>query len=129
MRKTPYKTYSIRMRERAVERMLLGESATRLAEEFGVHRTTLYGGNARWNDGARCGPPAKRGIAETRELKSWKKKLRASKVWWGGNGWNWIFSTVPCEEWRRNGSGTPPVATPHLRRDSQPRAIARRTND
>jgi transposase-like protein len=43
MRKTPYKTYSIRMRERAVERMLLGESATRLAEEFGVHRTTLYG--------------------------------------------------------------------------------------
>jgi len=43
MRKTPYKTYSIRMRERAVERLLLGESATRLAEEFGVHRTTLYG--------------------------------------------------------------------------------------
>ena len=39
MRKTPYKTYSIRMRERAVERMLLGESATRLAEEFGSHRT------------------------------------------------------------------------------------------
>jgi len=43
MRKTPYKSYPIRMRERAVERMLLGESATRLAEEFGVHRTTLYG--------------------------------------------------------------------------------------
>jgi hypothetical protein len=28
MRKTPYKTYPIRMRERAVERLLLGESAT-----------------------------------------------------------------------------------------------------
>src|ERR1700756_5022161 len=44
-----------------------------------------------------------------------------------GNVWNWIVSTVPCEESRRNGSGTPPVATPHLRRDPQPRAIARRT--
>jgi len=43
MRKTPYKSYPIRMRERAVERMLLGEGATRLAEEFGVHRTRLYG--------------------------------------------------------------------------------------
>jgi transposase-like protein len=43
MGKRTYKCYPIRLRERAVERMKLGESATRLAEELGVHRTTLYG--------------------------------------------------------------------------------------
>ena len=43
MGKRSYKTYPMRVRERAVERMLLGENATRLAEELGVHRTTLYG--------------------------------------------------------------------------------------
>jgi transposase-like protein len=36
------KVYSIRFRERAVERLKLGESATRLAKELGIDRTTLY---------------------------------------------------------------------------------------
>lgn len=43
MSKRSYTVYPIRLRERAVERLLLGESATRLAKELGVHRTTLYG--------------------------------------------------------------------------------------
>lgn len=42
MGKRFYKIYPIRFRERAVERLKLGESATRLAQELGVHRTTLY---------------------------------------------------------------------------------------
>ena len=42
MGKRIYKCYPIRFRERAVERLKLGESATRLAEELGVERTTLY---------------------------------------------------------------------------------------
>lgn len=43
MGKRKYTSYSIRLRERAVERLKLGESATQLAKELGVHRTTLYG--------------------------------------------------------------------------------------
>jgi transposase-like protein len=42
MGKRSYKCYPIRFRERAVERLKLGESATRLAKELGVERTTLY---------------------------------------------------------------------------------------
>ena len=59
MRKTPYKTYSIRMRERAVERLLLGESATRLAKELGVHRTTLYGWKRKVEQRRRVRPAGK----------------------------------------------------------------------
>jgi hypothetical protein len=41
MAKRSYKVYPIRLRERAVERMKLGESATRLAKELGVHQMSL----------------------------------------------------------------------------------------
>ena len=42
MGKRFYKICPIRFRERAVERLKLGESATRLSKELDVHRTTLY---------------------------------------------------------------------------------------
>ncbi len=42
MAKRGYTSYPVRLRERAAERLMLGESATRLAKELGVHRTTLY---------------------------------------------------------------------------------------
>lgn len=43
----PYKVYPLRLKERAVERMLLGESATQLSKELGVDRTTYMAGNGR----------------------------------------------------------------------------------
>jgi transposase-like protein len=42
MGKRSYKNYPIRFRERAVERLKLTGNATRLSEELGIHRTTLY---------------------------------------------------------------------------------------
>ncbi len=38
-----YKRYPLRVRERAVERMKLGENISDLARELEVDRTTLYG--------------------------------------------------------------------------------------
>src|SRR5215469_4574958 len=35
--------YSLAFRERAIRRMKLGDNASKLARELGVHRTTLYG--------------------------------------------------------------------------------------
>lgn len=37
-----YKHYPVRFRERAVERMKLGENVSQLARELGIDRTSLY---------------------------------------------------------------------------------------
>lgn len=129
MGKRSWKMYPQRMKERAVERMLLGENVTRLAQELGVDRTTLYGWKRKLERRQRVRLPGSRGISGTCGSRSWKPRWVASKGWWGGSGWSWIFSTVPCEESRRNGSGTPAVAGQHLRRNPQPGAVARRTDD
>ena len=59
MGKRAYKCYPIRLRERAVERLVLGESATRLAKELGVHRTTLYGWKRKVEQRRRVRPAGK----------------------------------------------------------------------
>lgn len=53
----PYKVYPLRLKERAVERMLLGESATQLSKELGVDRTTLYGWKRKIERRGRVRPP------------------------------------------------------------------------
>lgn len=59
MGKRFYKIYPIRFRQRAVERLELGESATRLAQELGVHRTTLYGWKRKIEKRRRARPAGK----------------------------------------------------------------------
>ena len=57
MGKRTWKMYPQRMKERAVERMLLGENISQLARELGVDRTTLYGWKRKLERRKRVRPP------------------------------------------------------------------------
>lgn len=75
MSKRSYKVYPIRLRERAVERMKLGESATRLAKELGVHRTTLYGWKRKVEQRQRVRPAGQRRDARDLRIEELESKV------------------------------------------------------
>ncbi len=125
MRKTPYKTYPIRMRERAVERMLLGESATRLAEELGVHRTTLYGWKRKVERRRRVRPAGKSRDARDVRIEELEAKVArleglVGRQWQELDFFDSALRRVAAKRQRSGGSGdtssTPKSAAAHPRK-------------
>ena len=78
MGKRSYKSYPIRLRERAVERLVLGESATRLAKELGVHRTTLYGWKRKVEQRRRVRPAGK--VRDGRDLRIEELEAKVARL-------------------------------------------------
>ena len=122
------KRYSMRFRQRVVERMQLEDNIVQLSRELGLDRSMMYIWKRKLEKRAygnvRSGEEVN---LRDRQVKELEAKIAGLEGVIGRQALELDFSKVPCE-----GSGRQPraaaMARPHLRRNPKSDPIARRNN-
>ena len=122
------KRYSMRFRQRVVERMQLEKNISQLSRELGLDRSMMYIWKRKLEK--RAYGNVRSGTVNVRDRQI--QELQAGSPGWkgslGGRLWNWIFSKVPCGGPGEQRGRAARVAGTHLCRNPRPSPHARRTN-
>jgi hypothetical protein len=122
------KRYSMRFRQRVVERMMLEKNISQLSRELGLDRSMMYIWKRKLEKRAYGNVRSGEVSVRDGKFKSCRPRLPGWKGLLAGRLWNWIFSKVPCEGSGRQRRRAATMARAHLGRDPKSSPIARRTN-
>ena len=122
------KRYSMRFRQRVVERMQLEKNVSQLSRELGLDRSMMYIWKRKLKKRAYGNVRSGQVNVRDRQIQELQAKIAGLEGVMAVKLWNWIFSRVPCGGPGRQPRRAAAMARPHLRRNPKSSPNARRTN-